>query len=309
MDPPFLFVGCWNNPYNRAVERVIDAINADPIPTLVLGGDNIYPEKIPDPSGGKDKKKYNIAKLVAGIATIKGKKIYAALGNHNIDVAAVEAYELNDKPAYMYAPYKMGSGSGPRAPWIMPDYNYVVPFTGYNLVVIDTNAVEYPERLSVLLDWLRGVIEGAPYFLVQHEPYVSIRENKKAKGQIKVGALTNYNLLLDVIVTKPPMAILCADTHNYQYGTLTYNDVTIPQYIVGTGGAEPDSFPAGYGVPAEPFNEVPGVSYKLLEISSMYGYLRVTDGPRFEFVPVSPWSGGYRRTRKNRRKKRGSRRR
>lgn len=307
MDPPFLFVGCWNNPYNRAVEKVIDAINADPIPTLVLGGDNIYPEKIPDLSGGKAKKAYNIAKLVDGIAKIEGKKIYAALGNHNIDVAAIEAYELNDEPAYMYAPYKMSSG--PKAPWIMPDYNYVIPFTGYNLVVIDTNAVGDQARLSVLLDWLRGVIQRGPYFLVQHEPYISVRENKKAKGQIKVSALTNYNLLLDVIVTNPPMAVLCADTHNYQHGEITYNGVTIPQYTVGTGGAEPDPFPAGYAVPVEPFNKVPGISYKLLEISSMYGYLRVTDGPRFEFVPVSPWSGGYRRTRKNRRKKRGSRRR
>ena len=41
---PFIFVGCWNNPYNTldegaggaAYKPVFDAINADAAPTLIL---------------------------------------------------------------------------------------------------------------------------------------------------------------------------------------------------------------------------------------------------------------------------------
>ena len=175
---PFLFVGCWNSPYNKNAmgnpffKKVVVAINKEPgISTLVLGGDNIYPEKV-----GK-KKTYLLDKLRKGITDINITRIYAALGNHNIEDGAIEAYELNPKSdPYMYEAYTAAPvAASEHAPWIMPDYNYVIPFTDYNLVVIDTNAMEDPARLDILQQFLQTTLAtlDKPYFLVQYESYGS----------------------------------------------------------------------------------------------------------------------------------------
>lgn len=44
---PFLFMGCWNEdlPSSDARDAVAKAIQANPVRTLILGGDNVYPVK------------------------------------------------------------------------------------------------------------------------------------------------------------------------------------------------------------------------------------------------------------------------
>ena len=337
---PFLFVGCWNSPYNKNAtgdpffKRVVAAINKEAgISRLVLGGDNIYPEKVKAQGQEKKKKVYYVDKLIEGIRDITVPTIYAALGNHNIDQGDIEAYELNPKVgSRMYAPYKpapasagggAGGAGGGGARWIMPDYNYVIPFTDYNLVVIDTNAVEDEDRLEALRLFLENTLAAMdkPYFLVQHEPFFSIRKNDVEYGEEIHGSMTpaalldaftrkdalqNHKKILDTIIASGhlPTAILCADTHNYQHGVITYRGTAFNQYVVGTGGASPDPLPDNSEGGVFTIGEL---TYVVKDTKSAYGYLRINDDVPI-FKKVSDWSGGARTRRRRRRSRRRSRR-
>ena len=80
---PFLFMGCWNEDDSPRVS-VTKAIMENPIETLVLGGDNVYPYKMRIGSSTDFTKVYSQKTLMNGIHMLYGKDIYAALGNHNV---------------------------------------------------------------------------------------------------------------------------------------------------------------------------------------------------------------------------------
>ncbi len=280
---PFLFMGCWNKA-GAPRDAVSAAIQADEVETLILGGDNIYPEKIQRPNGSKNSV-YDKALLDDGLARINKKTIYAALGNHNVFNSEIERYEL-------------------ELPWILPGSYYAIEFAdNCAIVVLNTNLVDNPDFM-LMMEWFSATqkelqTKGMPYYLIQHEPYISF---KKKKIQMLVRA---PEILANI--TYPPIAILCADTHNYQKGTITYGGMSIPQIIVGTGGAHPDNVT----VPVETEHEAEGVHYKMEEHMPGYGYLRVNVGST-EFVKIMDWptEGGKRKTckKRNMRKKRSTRR-
>ena len=90
---PFLFMGCWNKE-GPARDAVASAIHARPEKLLILGGDNIYPEKTPE-----GKKVYNAAILDRGHRMLGDKIIYVTLGNHNVSDPTIRSHELTDMPA------------------------------------------------------------------------------------------------------------------------------------------------------------------------------------------------------------------
>jgi hypothetical protein len=227
-----------------------------------------------------------LAVLDDGLTRLDKKTIYAALGNHNIADPDVAAYEL-------------------ELPWILPGSYYSLEFADkHAIIVLNTNLIANPE-FSEMMRWFSETQtelqqKGIPYYLIQHEPFVSFKKEK-------IQMLLRGHDILEAI-TYPPIAILCADTHNYQSGSLTYKDrFTVDQIVVGTGGAHHDIVT----VPIGTAHEANDMRYVLNEHVPGYGYLRVNVGST-EFVKIMDWpkAGGRRKTlkKRNMRKKRNTRR-
>jgi hypothetical protein len=267
---PFLFMGCWNQP-GPARDAVAAAIQNRSEEMLVLGGDNIYPEKFH--RDGEKRKVYNTSVLDDGIELLGNKTIYASLGNHNVNVPEILDYEM-------------------EMSWVLPYSYYCAQFgDGYALVVLDTNLEG--SDLTVMIDWFKTIQKklmdlNIPYYLVQHEPYASYKKGKKQ-------VLLQGAALLESI-TYSPIAVLCADTHNYQRGTLRLANGTLEQYVVGTGGAHHDTLGAAVG-DSFTFGDI---SYRLDDHVPGYGFLVVHVG-NTEFVHVADWPTIGGRTRKQKR--------
>jgi hypothetical protein len=286
---PFLFMGCWNED-DTPRASVAKAIRENPIKTLVLGGDNVYPQKLRIGNATDFTKVYSLKTLMDGVRMLHGKEIYTALGNHNVGGPMLKT-ELSLKE------------------WTLPDRYYSVHFSDCSLVIIDSNLVEDDSEYTKMREWLVNTINelkrtGKPYYYVQHEPFISFKKKK-------VQMLDKLSDLLRVLTIYPPIAILCADTHNFQQGTLQVSGVSIPQYVVGTGGAHPDFLKAKDGDKYE----VDGITYTIDKSVTGYGYLEVT-GDDIKFIKVEDWrpfegKGGNRkhplRTHKKRKGKRYAR--
>lgn len=283
---PFLFVGCWNQT-GRARDAVMAAVHQRPEQTVVLGGDNIYPTKSMSADGRK-RKVYDPAVLATGAAFLSSKEVYAALGNHNIADPAIYDRMI-------------------QLPWHIRNPYYGVEFAdGYCLVFLDTNRMEEP---AAMLDWFakaqRYIADARQqYYLVQHEPIVSFKKGAPA-------TLYDGVALLDAI-TVLPRAVLCADTHNYQRGTIQYNPSflnrvmgngpSLTQYVVGTGGAAPDPIGAELD---DSVTVLDTITYTLEDADAAYGFLAVPADSAPYFVSVAGWNltGGDRRRRNGKTRK------
>lgn len=259
---PFLFMGCWNEDDSPRTS-VTKAIMENPIETLVLGGDNVYPVKMRIGNSTDFTKVYSQKTLMNGIHMLYGKDIYAALGNHNVGGQMLKVQRgLNE--------------------WTMPDRYYCIHFSDYSLVVIDSNLIDDEDAFYTMNKWLSDTINGLKsdrrkYYYVQHDPFISF-------GKKKMIVFPKLVEVLEILVRYPPIAILCADTHNYQKGTLQVGDVTIQQYVVGTGGAHPDYVKGKNG----DTYDIMGVTYTMDTHISGYGYLEVTSDEA-KFIKVSDW--------------------
>lgn len=259
---PFLFMGCWNEDDSPRVS-VTKAIMENPIETVVLGGDNVYPQKLRIGDSTDFTKVYSQKTLLNGVHMLYGKDIYAALGNHNVGGPMLKTQRSLTE-------------------WTMPDRYYSVNFSDYSLVVIDSNLVDEEETFSTMSQWLSDTInkletDRRQYYYVQHDPFISFKKNKTS-------VFSKLTEVLEILTKYPPVAILCADTHNYQKGTLKMGDVTIPQYVVGTGGAHPDYVKAKNG---DTYTAM-GVTYTMESYIPGYGYLEVkTDTTKF--INVENW--------------------
>ena len=258
---PFLFMGCWNRDQEPRAS-VARAIRDNPIKTLILGGDNIYPEKIRIGKNTDFTKVYSLKTLMNGIHMLEGKDIYAALGNHNIGGPMLNT--------------QLGLSE-----WNMPARYYCIHFNDYSLIVIDSNLIEKEDEYTIMKEWLIKIIgklkeSAKQYFYVQHEPFIAFKKKK------------NFVFpkleLLEILSEYSPNAILCADTHNYQEGILKINDKEIKQFVVGTGGADPDFV----SVPNGTIYNQDKVSYTMINHIPGYGYLQV-EPESVVFIKVEDW--------------------
>jgi hypothetical protein len=298
---PFVFVGCWNQPGEEGAaspprDTVAAAINSikDSIQFVVLGGDNVYPKPTkPNPNGSKAKKVHEFQVFEEGmnLYTSIDKPIIPAFGNHNVELIAKEMEYF--KVSKTYGRYDFADNDN------------------IHIFVLDTNRIIDKEKSSVdydeMLDWFRTQVSSLPagheYFVVQHEPYFTAR----SKG---TGELVNADPFLDVQFSRPPIAILCADTHHYQHAIIESNihpGVILHQFIVGTGGANRDKhFPDFTNYEFQK-------KYKFTQVNAIegFGFLRINaaDPAAFEFIKVMDWVGeGGRRKSRSRRLRRQSQR-
>ena len=295
---PFLFVGCWNNPNTHVYKHVFEKIEADPVTTLVLGGDNIYPVK--DARGNK---RYNLHAVEEGFDIARRGKthIFTAVGNHNVTNSNV--YEKEKNLYGIVSPY------------------YCVHFTdGYSLIFLNSlytinDDDEYTDELEAMLEWLKGtLLTGIKYYLVQHHPISGIR----GKGP---WTLPNKNRVLSILQYNLPIAILCSHLHFFQMGEIEFHNKSnnenssphfgtsikkIPQYIVGTGGAKFDEPPSSS---SQSIIEGEGIfKYTITDTQKINGYARIQAPGAITFVPVPIVSSGGHRSRSKSRSKSRSRR-
>jgi hypothetical protein len=296
---PFLFMGCWNQPgpKNSAEltprDYVIDHIlkHQTDIKQIILGGDNVYPRPLP---GKKKNKDHEIDVFDEGIKQLlKLKKpIYTAFWNHNVIV------EESTKPISLMKLHQM------RAFGLEKTY-YDIQFGNVQIIILDSNIIgegESNEEYKHMLEWFQDRVRSLPhdhtYFLIQHDPYFTAR----VKGY---GDLKHTDRFLEILFERPPIAILCADTHHFQHATIT--DISDPsnkihQFIVGTGGANRDLHKPDFATHL--FREK--YLFENVEEVEGFGYLRI-DGPHASachFVKAFPWppAAGGGRTRRRRRR-------
>jgi hypothetical protein len=297
---PFLFMGCWNEPEVRSSgvlprDEVAKAIQKNGIANVVLGGDNIYPTKSVNAATGKKVKVHSIEVFKAGVELLSGKQIFSSLGNHNVEEDAMREAQLHYEN------------------WVLPSRYYAMIFTdGFALVVLDTNLEG--DEFSEMLAWLTATVSklqhaGLKYYVVQHDPYASYKLKVKKDDSGAVIKTTHDTVftkasdLLHKFVDYPPVAILCADTHNYQKGLLHVSArISIPQYVVGTGGAQYDRIGE-----TKPIRIADDITMTFEEKMEGYGYLEIRAPTTVAFRKVLDWeakAGGGRAARSNKKSRR-----
>ena len=145
--------------------------------------------------------------------------------------------------------------------------------------------------------------------LIGHHPIFSVKKQKENKiskpdhtiyksdhtiykKEVLPGLVDLYKHINDIIIGKN-IYHLCADTHLYQTGTIKINNLTIHQYIIGTGGADPDDYP----IALDEYKE-DGIIYNINRGEKIFGFLVVdiSDSPIFEFIysnDTTALTGGY----------------
>jgi len=273
----FFAFGCWNlggcsdNAFlNQNVNNIIRQGQFDF--GLILG-DNIYKNvKIED--GKKIKEKdYNINTLVDGIICINkiNVPLYVTLGNHDVEECSILAAQLETNKLPIAQRIQNLDNWNIPSNYYMKIYNKGT--TVIKLISLDSNLFDYanipkeqdesiyssckPEDIKkikyrnfndMMIQFATDIhTNNNEDFIIifSHVPLVSLKPKKLQK-------LDDYvlNILFNTIETKfkysksKPKDILyiCADTHNYQNLEIHYNDIVIKQYVLGTGGATPDSY-------------------------------------------------------------------
>jgi hypothetical protein len=309
---PFVFVGCWNQPGVNDSEKVPRDIVAEvvrgmsDIKYIVLGGDNVYPrpnvKKIHDPA---------VFDKVLELYGPPG-RIIAAFGNHNVDTLEhqLDIFGLKETGTYYQREFEG------NIHMLVLDTNIVLNKPTPDAPATNATAAAqsaYEKMCKWFADTVRELPAGHQYFVVQHEPYFTARFKK---GSDIFGSLINADPLLDTMFSRLPIAVLCADTHHYQHAIIQQatDGPAIHQFIVGTGGANPDAHAVEF---RETRKERDKYLYTQLAVDPGYGFLRIdkdkkdTDPIKFRFVKVLDWpaasKGGARRTHKHRKVARKSR--
>jgi hypothetical protein len=300
---PFVFVGCWNQPGVTGREedlprdKVAEAVSGmrEYIQYIILGGDNVYPRPL---ASGEKNKFHDPTVFDEGIKlyAASGKQILGSFGNHNVDTLGHQMETFGLSKTYYHREFA----------------------DRIHLLVLDTNIIlnkhtpgAAEEQYDKMRTWFGGEVASLPaghrYFVVQHEPYFTAREKKG------FGELPNADPFLEIMFARLPIAVLCADTHHYQHATIGKVGAdprqVIHQFIVGTGGASPDSHKPDFSSSATMRERY--IYTKVQEIPG-YGFLIIPDPEpsHFVFKRVLSWppsvKGGYRRTYKRRKAARKS---
>jgi hypothetical protein len=262
------------------VARALLHAQENPDEVVILGGDNIYAVE------GDEAKRHNEADFVDGAAPYEEANVFTAVGNHNLGVFADTG---RSKVRVMAEEY----GWLPSA----AESYYRMPFVEADVIVLDTNLNGAPQAA-----WLRGQLAelmaiGKPWWLVQHEPFASIKKVKEGKPKTHILAAGYVGPILPLLATWPPLGILCADTHNYQAGRLILDGgLEIPQWVVGSGGGIPDRITAADVAALGGGIQAPLFYYAVDAVAPGFGFARVAGPGEVAFIPVMDWpaqEGGY----------------
>jgi len=294
-----------NEPKHKCDEftSVIDEIHKQDVDFLVVAGDNYYPIKKKDKTTGKKTKTFipeDFKKGFDALESIK-KPTHLLLGNH--DMENIENCEIIKQEKLrtnlLFFDYQnkntMFRMIADHTLLVMLDTNVFDPtedFSCYSIFNEGTDENNTRESLiekqkTNILAYLSTIntnkIQNVCFF--GHHPLLSWKI-KKEKVKIEDDMMELHAFLLYILtktkLQKKTIYYFCAHLHQYQKGTVTisqnHNDITIHQYISGTGGAHLDP-----GIPSEYIKkETEPVayqniksSYQMLESIEKNGFLTI----------------------------------
>lgn len=304
----FFFMGCWNEDRCDTMDyrtAVVKQIMSETYAFGVIAGDNIYQQR----------GVYHLKTLDYGFQLLGQTNVplYTLLGNHDVHTKAIFQAHLN-----LVQQKKI----------IMPRHCYTVMYPNLRLIVIDTNVLtskvnregtytrlqrEYPDFFSLptateLLDYLENEL-AKPFkgwtLVVGHEPFLSIKLTKI--DRIKITYLNHYKRLTELLSASPRTVYLCADVHTFQAMNVPIANTTqsqsIPQVVVGTGGAFPDRSPDEHTLIPLPMSIYPESgrghgpkrnlphTFKMEGASPSYGYASVSYSAKQLFIRFHPLKG------------------
>jgi hypothetical protein len=241
----FFFFGCWNydncdpkevpDGYRDGKQRdyrkgVIDMIRErlGQYTFGIIAGDNAY---------ARYGKTYYKSTIDYGFELLRGleKKLYDAIGNHEIVATNVLEYE-REKGKDLLA--------------IAEDCTIHVA-GGFRIITMNTNLLSHKSHdngegsvprsmlmVEKVATWLKKPFAGWT-LVVGHEPILSVK--RKEQQKVKANTLLGYERLLEVLSLGEQVVYMCADVHEFQAWNLVGDaGKSIPMIVAGTGGAIPD---------------------------------------------------------------------
>jgi hypothetical protein len=297
----FFVFGCWNRDncdgdkkdYRKAL---IDKLILEPnkYDFGIIAGDNVYPHK---KIGEKKIKNYYKHTLEYGFNDLLGplkestfdKKIYATIGNHDVEKDSILKYQITHNNI------------------VMPNNMYMEKISDYlRIIFLDTNInakdlidkYKFTDKLDEfktkegnnfynvknshdVLMRLNEYLDEEFYgwtIVIGHEPIFTFKKEKSSK-------LDNFQEILEKLASISRCVYMCADTHSFQaWNIVTEKHKSLPMIVVGTGGADPDDTTTQKLI----FNSKAN-SLRLLESRYPYGYCDVKcdkNNLRIKYVPL-----------------------
>jgi hypothetical protein len=183
--------------------------------------------------------------------------------------------------------------------WNLPNNYYSNTFQKDNMnikfIFIDTNLFSQNENyidninlfynkepvldiLDQMFIWLEKELKDSDkydwIFLSGHDPIASF----KIKKEKHITHISNIDILTKFmnLINHPNIIYLCADTHNFQHNIIKFNNnYPIQEFIIGTGGADPDDILPIYIDKDEQeilFEDGNRLGIKMIDTKMPYGY-------------------------------------
>lgn len=296
----FFFFGCWNRDncsgtrldYRKAVITDIARKNYE---FGIIAGDNAY---------ARYGKQYYMDTIDNGFDMLYDINAFklGVIGNHDIHLGGLRTHDvylgglkssaiheggLKSSGVYLEGlkSYTILEREVKHGSVLMPAANYVVNYKNARVIVVDTNVLNggsVPRALYEKLDftnlffkpesliqWMEEELER-PFdgwtFVVGHQPIISA---KIKKTKHKKESLVEVPRLMKLLGGRPKTVYLSADIHQFQAWELEYHGYTVPMFVAGTGGAEPDPIKPGLTL------DIEGIIQKPFIVQDAYGYCSV----------------------------------
>lgn len=323
----FIHFGCWNNGLCSASEtnglslmtkKLNEYILINEIDFITVAGDNYYPKKN---SMGK---KFNQENFISGFNCLpKDIKKYLIFGNHDIDDIIVNDSGEIIKCKLLDEQIKIAEEN--KTIEIFDEVLYKV-IENTLIIMLDTNLYEEDKEKSIrdtcysrlfsalinkselkikdlvsyqncfMIDLIKEYNTMKNIIFIGHHPLYSIKNkiknNVEKKDDYKSENFINFLKQIEKILLGKKIYYLCADTHMYQEGIVNITpEITIKQYIVGTGGAEQDNIYTSDNTILESSRVV----YTKSNEKKEFGFLEVEivdDDINFKFISTLGMIGG-----------------
>jgi hypothetical protein len=248
----FFFFGCWNDggcTGNNNLKNIINHIhhNKKSYEFGVILGDNVY--------NSKKTKIHHIETLLDGIQCINtiDLPLYIVLGNHDVTQCNIINEETKkhgnwnfEKNFYSFVVNKIDL----NVKIIVIDTNLLADKNIYDSIFEENNTEKpctLPEAINTnydeMIQFLQNETNNAQNYnwiiVAGHDPLASFRFKNNMSQAIPK---PHIDILLSILGKISNLIYICADTHNFQYNTVTSNDkkLVVQEIVAGTGGASPD---------------------------------------------------------------------
>lgn len=309
----YLAFGCWNKIRNEddTIQQVFfhnlksKIGELEELDFMAILGDNYYPEK--KKRDGKKIKIYNEANLFQGFRYLNEieriNKIFIH-GNHDIkDFKECQLTGMLSEKTGVFDPLHS----------VYPNELHIE--RGNTLMFfLDSTVYEFDDSIEISSTCYKKVFEQYPdlktigdikkfqidyaidklskssgitniIFHFHHPIFARRLKDDKVKIDYNRDLREFYNIISEYLRGKNIYHV-CADSHLYEEGVLSFNGLTVNQYIVGTGGADLDT-----PIPVDGrLVNIDGIDYDIKSNNNNYGVLHISSSINatlnFDFIPI-----------------------